>query len=119
MVDDEDWVRVWADATMGVFAGGLEAYLQLEDLRRFKREIERLHANVGVPGKAVLSGLEPFIRLDLKSDRLGAIAGTCKLEDEASRAELAGAFAIDQSYLPELAASIENLIDALSSSSAI
>jgi hypothetical protein len=79
-------VRVWAEASVGCFGWGMEGYLQLEDLRRFKREIERLHANIGVPGEAVLCGLEPFIRLDLKSDRLGSIAGTCKLEDEASRA---------------------------------
>ena len=116
IVDGEDWVRVWAEVTLGVFAGGLEAYLQLEDLRRFKREIELLHGNVGVPGEAVLSGIEPFINLDLKSDRLGSIAGTCKLEDESSRAQLSGVFSIDQSYLPELAASVENLIDALSPS---
>jgi hypothetical protein len=114
VVDDEDWVRVWAQATVGVFAGEIEAYLQLEDLRRFKREIELLHANVGLPGEAVLSGIEPFIRLELKSERLGSIAGTCKLEDEASRAELSGKFSIDQSYLPELATSVENLIDSLS-----
>lgn len=31
IVDDEDWVRVWAEVIVGVFAGGLEAYLQLED----------------------------------------------------------------------------------------
>ena len=116
IVDDEDWVRVWAEVTVGVFAGGLEAYLQLEDLRRFKREIELLHANVGVPGEAVLSGIEPFIHLDLKSDRLGSIAGTCKLEDESSCAQLSGTFSIDQSYLPELAVSVKNLIASLSTS---
>ena len=118
VADDEDWVRVGAKATVGVFSGEMEAYLQLEDLRRSKREIELLHANVGAPGEAVLSGIEPFIRLALKSDRLGSIAGTCKLEDEASRAELSGVFAIDQSYLPELAESTSNLVDALAPSRA-
>ncbi|MDR7299490.1 hypothetical protein J2X16_004860 [Pelomonas aquatica] len=39
VVDDEDWVRVWADATVGVFSGGVETYLQLGDLRRFKDQI--------------------------------------------------------------------------------
>lgn len=113
-VDEEDWVRVWAEATVGVFSGGVETFLQLEDLRRFKQEIELVHARAGTPSEAVLSCIEPGIYLDLKSDRLGSIAGTCRLEDERSRAELSGVFTIDQSYLPELAGSIAELIDALS-----
>lgn len=112
-VDAEDWVRVWADATVGVFSGGVETYLQLEDLRRFKDQVEVVHAKVGTPCEAVLSCIEPGIYLDLKSDRLGSITGTCKLEDELSGAELSGVFTIDQSYLPELAGSIAELIDAL------
>jgi hypothetical protein len=119
VVDDEDWVRVWAEATIGVFSGGVETYLQLEDLRRFKHQVELIHANVGAPSGAVLSCIEPGIYVELKSDRLGSIAGTCRLEDEMSGAELSGVFAIDQSYLPEIAASIAELIDALRSPNAV
>lgn len=118
-VDDEDWVRVWAEASIGVFAGGVETYLQLEDLRRFKHQVDLVHANVGTPSEAVLSCIEPGIYVKLKSDRLGSIAGTCRLEDEMSGAELSGAFAIDQSYLPEIAASIAELIDVLASPNAV
>ncbi|RYG96026.1 MAG: hypothetical protein EON58_12970 [Alphaproteobacteria bacterium] len=119
VVDNEDWVRVWADATVGVFSGGVETYLQLEDLRRFKDQIAVMHAKVGTPCEAVLFCIEPGIHLDLTSDRLGSIAGRCKLEDELSGAELSGAFTIDQSYLPELANSIRELIDALHQPNAV
>ncbi len=112
-VDDEDWIRVWADAAVGPFSGGLEVLLQLEDLRQFKQQVELLHAKVGTPSQAVLSCFEPGIYVELKSDRLGSITGTCRLEDEVSGAELSGAFAIDQSYLPQLALSIEELIEAV------
>jgi len=95
VVDDEDWVRVWVAATVDVFSGGFETYLQLAELRRFKREVELLHEQVGTPGAAVLSCIEPGIYLDLKSDALGAIGGACRLEDEGSRAELSGEFTID------------------------
>lgn len=115
-VDGEDWVRVLASANTGVFAGEFEAYLQLDDLRRFEREVRQMHANVGTPQEAVLSSFEPGIYVRLSSKRLGGVEGTYRLEPERSpelAVELSGAFRADQSYLPELAASIQTLITAL------
>jgi hypothetical protein len=54
VVDDEDWVWVRVDATVGVFSGGVETYHQLEDLRRFKDQIAVIHAKVGTPCEAAL-----------------------------------------------------------------
>lgn len=115
-VDSEDWVRVRANANSGVFSGEFEAYLQLEDLRRFEREIRQMHANVGTQKEAVLSSFEPGIYVRFASQRLGGVEGTYRLEPERSpelAIELSGAFRADQSYLPELAASIQTLIAAL------
>jgi hypothetical protein len=115
-VDTEDWVRVLANANTGAFSGTFDAYLQLEDLRRFERELREMHAGVGNLHEAVLSCIEPGIYLRLASKRLGGVEGTYRLEPERSPEQatlLSGQFLVDQSYLPELAASIDALIVAL------
>jgi hypothetical protein len=117
LVDDEDWVRVQVSAVADVFSGDFEAYLQLEDLRRFKREAEHMYANIGEPREALLTCHEPGIYVRLLSEQLGGIAGTYRLRREhpdIPRAELSGTFRADQSHLPELTASIEELIAELS-----
>jgi hypothetical protein len=117
LVDDEDWVRVQVSAVGDVFSGTFEAYLQLEDLRRFNREVGLMYANVGASREAILSCCEPGVHVRLLSDYLGAVTGTYRLQSErldVPSAVLSGAFRIDQSYLPELAASVEELIAALS-----
>jgi hypothetical protein len=117
LVDDEDWVRVKASAISDVFSGSFETYLELEDLRRFKRDVELMYTNIGSPREALLSCSEPGIHVRLLSDRLGAVAGAYRLQSErldVPSSELSGAFRIDQSYLPELAASVGELIATLS-----
>jgi hypothetical protein len=112
-VDSEGWVLVRANVNTGVFAGEFEAYLQLEDLRCFEREIGRMHASVGSPQEAVLSCCEPGVYVRIASQRLGGVEGSYCLEPERSpeqSTELTGVFRADQSYLPELAASIQALI---------
>ena len=114
-VDSEDWVRVQASVGGGVFAGTFEAYLQLEDLRRFKHQAELMHAQVGSSHEAVLSCHETGIYVRLISNRLGQVEGEYKFEaEDGSFAKLFGSFQVDQSYLPELAASMQELIASLS-----
>ena len=116
-VDHEGWVRVCADANAGAFSGKFEAYLQLEDLQRFQREVREMHANVGTAQEAVLSCFEPGVYVRLVSERLGGIHGTYRLEPEQGEtaAELSGSFRADQCYLPQLVASVQDLITALES----
>ena len=114
-VDSEDWVRVRASVVGGVFAGVFEAFLQLEDLRRFKQEAELMYEQIRSPHEAVLSCYEPGIYVRLLSNPMGQVEGTYEFENEdGSLAKLAGSFQIDQSYLPELAASTQELINSLS-----
>ena len=114
-VDSEDWVRVRVSVLGGVFAGTFEAYLQLGDLSRFKAEVELMHAQVGSPHEAVLSCHEPGIYVRLASNSMGQVEGTYEFENEdCSLAKLTGSFQVDQSYLPALAASAQELIASLS-----
>ena len=115
LVDSEDWVRVQVSVVGGVFSGAFQASLQLEDLKRFGSELDRMSIGAGLPHEAVLSCLERGVCIKLLSNRMGQIDGTYEFEsDNGSFAKLAGSFQLDQSYLPELIASTHELITSLS-----
>jgi hypothetical protein len=115
-VDDEDWVRVQVLLRVHGFRGDFEAWLQLGDLIRFRDDIERMHENVGQQTSASLASAEPDIEIRLESQRLGGIQGTYRFESErldGRPTALSGAFEIDQSHLPAIRASINDLIELL------
>ncbi len=116
IVDDEDWVRVQVLAGANGFRGDFEAWLQLGDLVRFSEEIEVMHPSLGQALTATLASAEPDIKTMLNTQALGGIEGTYALESErpiGTPTVLSGGFAIDQSYLPALRDSIDDLIAAL------
>lgn len=115
-VDAEDWVRVHVLLTVSGFQGDLEAWLQLEDLVRFRDEIEEMHTHVGENRSATLASAEPDIDVSLNSNQLGGIEGTYRFESERLNGyptSLSGAFELDQSFLPSLLASVDSLISRL------
>lgn len=115
-VDDEDWVRVQVLAAANGFRGDFDAWLQLGDLVRFREEIEAMHASVGQSLTSILASAEPDIKIELNMQSLGAIEGTYAFESERPNGTptvLSGSFDIDQSYLPDLCSSINDLISAL------
>ena len=74
-----------------------------------------MHAEVGAPQQAVLSCHEPGIYVSLISNRLGQVEGNYAFEaGGGSFAKLTGCFQIDQSFLPELCATIQDLVASLS-----
>lgn len=112
-VDDEDWVRLQVLLQVNGFRGDFEAWLQLNDLVRFRSEIEQMYEGVGQPAKATLASAEPDIDICLQSKRLGGISGIYRFESErlnGTPTMLSGAFEIDQSHLPGLERSVESLI---------
>lgn len=114
-VDDEDWVRVQLLASALGFSADFECWLQLEDLRRFERQLEAMHSTLS--GVAELSSAEPDIRLTLTMTELGQIVGTYKFKSEqreGGATALSGAFECDQSYLSPLAESVRRLVSELS-----
>ena len=87
-VDSEDWVRVGAAIAVAGFTGNFEARLQLEDLRRFIRELEVMYAAVGTPRTAELTSAEPDIRVRLQSQPLGGVLGNYRLENSSKPSSL-------------------------------
>ena len=74
-----------------------------------------MYAQVGSPCEAVLSCHEPGIYVRLLSNRIGQVEGAYEFEnDDGSLVKLGGSFEIDQSCLPELSASTQELIASLS-----
>ena len=114
-VDSEDWVRVRASVAGSVFTGVFEAFVQLEDLQRFHGAVQHMYAEVGSPNEAVLSCREPGVYVRLLSNQIGQVEGNYTFEaEDGSLAKLCGSFEVDQSSLPELAASIQELTALLS-----
>jgi hypothetical protein len=115
--DAEDWTRVWVSVRSLGFTGEFEAWLQREDLRRFAGELMTLHNHVELGGNARLCSAEPDIDVELRMNGRGQIQGNYTLESERREGVptyLSGYFTMDQSYLPELAKSVQILVEALS-----
>lgn len=115
-IDDEDWCRVQVAARVPGIQAEFEAYLQGADLSRFVRELRTMYECVGAPCCAVLSSYERGICVALEMKGLGRITGTYDLRPEGDQevtGELKGDFRMDQSYLPNLIMSAENLLEEL------
>ena len=116
VADDEGWCRVHVYAEASGFSGRFEAWLQVEDLARFRRELAAMYASVGRASTATLASAEPDIWVELTMRTLGGIAGRYELESErrdGAATMLSGAFELDQSFLPELQESVGLLIQQL------
>jgi hypothetical protein len=116
LLDREDWCRVGVLAVVPGFEVNFVAYLQGADLRRFRDSINAMHAAVGRPGEALLASFEPGIAIELSMQTLGGIRGKYKFQGEfveGGAPVLTGAFQVDQSYLPALSDSIDQLLSKL------
>ncbi len=106
-------MRVHVTAKADVFAGDFEAWLQLNDLVRFKTELEHMDANIGKSNSAQLVSHEPGVEVTLSMRPLGQIEGSYVFENEntgSGSTKLSGSFELDQSYLLALTSSVESLI---------
>ena len=115
-VNDEDWVKVSVFVRVAGFEGSTISWLQLEDIRRFSKELRILDTNLGLEKIARLCSAEPDIDIQLKSDKSGRIDGEYHLESERRDGiptVLSGAFNLDQSYLPSLIKNLKELIESL------
>jgi hypothetical protein len=121
-VDSEDWVRVQVVVVAPGFTGDFEAWLQLNDLRRFKGQVQAMYELVGSSVTAALGCAEPDINVELQMQPLGGVLGRYRFESgrlDGGPTVLSGAFTFDQSYLPALAESIGSLMVELGSENAL
>jgi hypothetical protein len=103
--DREDWSHVEIEIRCDGWSGRIEGSFWDEEITRFASQIRDLHRNLS--GIARLDPREPYLRLTLTGDGKGHIT----VEGEAvnrfeSGTKLRFRFAIDQTYLKQIADSL-------------
>jgi len=114
--DAEDWAKVTLSVRCNGFRGEFVAWLQTEDVQRFKSELMTMYQSVGTPARARLCSAEPDIDVELTSDTRGHIVGSYRFESErinGTPTVLSGEFEVDQSFIPDLAKQLEELVSSL------
>jgi hypothetical protein len=114
--DTEDWAKVTLSIECNGFRGEFVAWLQTEDVQRFRAELVTMYQSVGSPTTARLCSAEPDIDVELKMDARGHVEGNYRFESErinGSPTVLSGAFEMDQSFIPDLTMQLEELVSAL------
>lgn len=109
---ERGWLAVTVDVRTGGFAGKAEAGVHVEELRRFGRDLQRLHDRLA--GEARLVSVEGWFDLALVGDGSGAVtlSGTVRdRPDGRQRNELRFRLHLDQSYLPDAVESLTALVD--------
>ena len=110
--DAEDWAKVTLNISCTGFRGEFIAWLQTEDVRRFKAELMTMYQSVGSPAAARLCSAEPDIDVELTMDPRGHIVGVYRFESErinGTPTVLSGEFQMDQSFIPGLTKQLEEL----------
>ncbi len=114
--DAEDWAKVNLTVRCNGFRGDFVAWLQTEDVQRFKSELTTMLQSLGTPAKARLCSAEPDIDVELTSDRRGHIIGSYRFQSErinGTPTVLSGEFEMDQSFIPDLIRQLQELVSSL------
>ncbi len=108
----EDWLACHVTVQVPGFSGTFPCRVWRSDLESFHRQLVRMGEQIGVPSAADLTSTDPGIDLHFSMNRAGRIEGGYAFQnfDSTGRPTLSGVFAMDQSYLPGLAAQIAELL---------
>ncbi len=85
-----------------------------EELLRLARDLAALHTNFPKTGTVTFSPTEPNVELTFGIRPTGVVVGTYQLRAELSDGpKLTGEFVADQSYLPDIASSLQRFVRAV------
>lgn len=103
--ESDGWVCADAEVRCGPWQGRLRVEFHPGELPRFAEEIERLYNELR--GTAVLKPIEPYIELELSGNGRGGIEvkGIARSQFEV-QSWLSFHFAIEQTFLPRIAAGL-------------
>jgi hypothetical protein len=107
---DANWlnVRVRMEAT-GATVKCDGAIFMTSDLERFRAELASL--NETLAGEAALASYEPDLKVTLKAQHLGHIAGEVEITPDHMNQFHRFALVLDQSYLPALVAACDRVLE--------
>ena len=107
---DGNWLRVRVRMQASGASVGCEgSILRTSDVERFRDELASASANLS--GEATLSSLEPDLKVSLKMLHLGHIAGEVEITPDYLNQFHRFDIELDQTYLPELIASCEAILE--------
>jgi hypothetical protein len=115
-VGEGGWARVRVRVGVCGFRGDFDARIQLDDLRRFDRELEALEMEATPDARAVLTCDEAGLDVRLQAQAAGLLSGRFALESERAGGAwttLSGTFELDQALVPDIRASLRALVGAL------
>jgi hypothetical protein len=96
---DGNWLTSPIHVDIGCFSGQIPASLRLDELRRFREQLETFYETLR--GEARLESLEHWISLVFKADELGHVRVTGSVRDEPGMGStLSFELLFDQTYLP-------------------
>ncbi len=106
---DDNWVSVKVSIATGAFTGNFDAAFITHDFVKFRAELQSLLETL--KGEAVFSTLEEQLFIKLEVDDVGhiAVAGTA-IDQPGIGTELKFAFDLDQSYLPKIISSLDEIV---------
>jgi hypothetical protein len=77
---DGNWLESDIVVDVGAFHGKIAAALRIDELQRFRRELEVVYLTVA--GRAHLASLEEWITLDVKVDAFGHVGVDGQIQDQ-------------------------------------
>jgi hypothetical protein len=108
---DGNWISCEIQISAGGFRGGFQADLRSEEFQAFLAEVETLRQTL--EGSAAFSTMEGQIAFSLAGDGNGRVRVSGEALDEPGVGNrLHFEFGIDQTYLPQITASLEHLLAA-------
>ena len=81
--DAEDWGKLIVTISCNGFTGEFVAWLQSQDIFRFKAELTSMYQSVGTPSAARLCSAEPDIDVELRMDAVGTLSALTALKANA------------------------------------
>jgi hypothetical protein len=108
----EDWVTCEVSAEVPGFGASLTWDVTVLELRDLATNIETIHAKFPKTSGLTFEGIEPNVALSFKVEPTGQINGSYALRniDAPGAACLTGEFQADQSYLPDLARTLQRFV---------
>jgi hypothetical protein len=108
---DGNWIECEVEIAAGAFRATFPAHMRSEEFQSFLEEAQDLHRTLD--GTASFSTVEGQIAFSLTGDGKGnlRVSGEA-IDDAGSGNRLQFKFDIDQTYLPPICASLENLLAA-------
>jgi hypothetical protein len=108
---DGNWLACSIEVEVGGFHGRVDCDLRNEEFVRFRDGLRRLYNEL--TGEATFETMEGWLKIGIVGDGRGHLTATCELRDDPTFGnQLHYTLDFDQTLLPKVIESLDNIIDA-------